>query len=254
MFTAGSREALRERLLEHARSSPAITAAALVGSAAAGTEDDWSDIDLALRLAQGAPQDLVAAEWTERLEREHGAAHHLDVWSGRTLFRVFLLPDSLQVDLSFWQPDDFRASGGPFHLLFGEAGEPEPATVPDPEHLVGMAWLHALHVRSALARGRLWQAATMLDGLREQLITLTCLRAGLPAHQGRGTDRLPRDMLAALAVTRPAAVQADAITRAFDAAAALLIDQASIDDPRLAERLREPVTLLVRSAAVSLSP
>jgi RimJ/RimL family protein N-acetyltransferase/predicted nucleotidyltransferase len=246
MFTAASREALRERLVEHARSSPEITAAALVGSAAAGAEDAWSDIDLALRIAPGADQDQVAAAWTALLVEQCGAVHHLDVRSGSTLFRVFLLRDSLQIDLSFWQPDDFRPTGGPFLLLFGGAGEPAPSTAPTPEHLLGMAWLHALHVRSALARHRLWQASTMLDGLREQLVSLTCLRAGLPAHQGRGTDRLPPDLLDALAATRPPAVRADDLTRAFAAATALLLEQAAIEDPGLAARLREPLALLVR--------
>jgi predicted nucleotidyltransferase len=95
MFTAPEREALRRRLVEHARSSAEITAAALVGSAAAGSEDAWSDIDLALRLAPGADPDAVAAAWTALLEEQHGAVHHVDVRSGATLFRVFLLRSGL---------------------------------------------------------------------------------------------------------------------------------------------------------------
>src|SRR4051794_30393457 len=254
MFTAAQRAALRDRLVEHARGSAEITAAALVGSAAAGSEDAWSDIDLALRLAPGADQDEVAAAWTTLLVEEHGAVHTLDIRSGATLFRVFLLPDTLQVDLSYWPPGEFRQSGGPFRLLFGSAEEPAPPAAPEPERLIGMAWLHALHVRSALARDRPWQAATMLDGLRNQLVALACLRAGLPAHQGRGTDHLAPDVLAALATTWPAAVQRDELGRAFAAAAELLLEQVGLDDPGLAARLRAPVALLVASATGAREP
>src|SRR3954447_19881630 len=82
MFTAAQRTALRDRLVEHARGSAEITAAALVGSAparsrgawsAAGSEDAWSAIAPPRRLAPGADRDEVAAAWTTLLVEEHGA-------------------------------------------------------------------------------------------------------------------------------------------------------------------------------------
>src|SRR5438045_5647188 len=91
MFTPEDRTRLRDALIAAARADPRITAAALTGSAAAGAEDRWSDIDLALSVAGGADPGRVVADWTERMYREGGAVHHLDVYLGDTLFRVFLL-------------------------------------------------------------------------------------------------------------------------------------------------------------------
>lgn len=114
MFSVAQREALLEQLVATSRGDPSVTAAAVVGSGAVGTEDEYSDIDLALRLTPGAVVRDVAESWTERLYREHHAAHHLDIWSNGALYRVFLLKNSLQVDLSFWPNEEFRATGPNF--------------------------------------------------------------------------------------------------------------------------------------------
>lgn len=141
------RARLREELIAAARADDDVVGAALVGSVAAGREDDWSDIDLVLQVARDVDPATVAARWTERLY-ERGAVDHLDVIAGGVLYRVFLLASSLQVDLSFWPEDTFRGTEPGFELLFGT---PQPATAPnDPEtgHLIGMGWLYALHARS----------------------------------------------------------------------------------------------------------
>src|SRR5690349_17290331 len=82
MFTPEDRTRLRDALVAAARADPRITAAALTGSAAAGAEDRWSDIDLAFSVAAGADTGAVVADWTERMYREGGAVHHLDVYRG----------------------------------------------------------------------------------------------------------------------------------------------------------------------------
>src|SRR4051794_4138981 len=82
MFTPEDRTRLRDALVAAARADPRITAAALTGSAAAGAEDRWSDIDLALSVAGDADSGRVVADWTDRVYREGGAAHHLDVYLG----------------------------------------------------------------------------------------------------------------------------------------------------------------------------
>ena len=153
MFTTGTREALRETLVAAARADDAVAAAALVGSGATGREDEWSDIDLVLRVAaDGEPAD-VAARWTAAMYATHGAVHHLDVVAGGVLYRVFLLAGSLQVDVSFWPYERFGETQPGFRLLFGETNPPAHLPPPDAGHLIGMAWLHALHARSAIARG-----------------------------------------------------------------------------------------------------
>jgi predicted nucleotidyltransferase len=92
MFTPEDRTRLRDALIAAARADPRITGAALTGSAAAGAEDRWSGIDLALSVAGAADHGRVVADWTEHMYREGGAVHHVDVHLGDTLFRVSCSP------------------------------------------------------------------------------------------------------------------------------------------------------------------
>ena len=158
IFTAEQRELLRTQLVSAAESDRNLCGAAHTGSAASGHLDRWSDIDLALCLRSTASHHQVVAEWTDRLYRSHDAVAHVDVMRGPTLFRVFLLKNTLQVDIAFWTADDFAAIGPNFKLIFGDAQPPRPSPQPTPQSLIGMAWLYALHVRSSLARGRTLQA------------------------------------------------------------------------------------------------
>src|SRR5438876_711599 len=151
MYTPEERERVRRELIAAARADPRITAAALTGSAAVGREDRWSDIDLAFGLSEDSQISSALDDWTARMYEEHGAVHHMDVRSGTWLYRVFMLANSLQVDLAFAPQGDFAAKAPTFQLLFGTAPE-RPSTPPSAEQLIGWAWLYALHVRSALAR------------------------------------------------------------------------------------------------------
>ena len=248
MFSQGERRDLRECLVAAARADERIGAAAVVGSAATDREDEWSDIDLAFRLAAGLEPADVADDWTRRMYEDHGAVDHLDVWSQSTLFRVFLLSSSLQVDLSFWPWGTFAASGTSFRLLFGEANKARPASSPTPETLIGMGWLYALHARSSIARGRKLQALYMVNGLRDHVVSLACLRHGLPADQGRGVDDLPPDVIKAIEAMLVRGLRRSELSTAFATAITALIDEAEQIDPGLASRLRQPARELVRTA------
>ncbi|ACQ81977.1 hypothetical protein Bcav_3735 [Beutenbergia cavernae DSM 12333] len=240
MFTVAERVRVRESLVEAARADPLVTAAALTGSAARDAEDAWSDIDLALRIDGAADPMEVAAAWTARMYADHDAVHHLDVWAGATLFRVFLLRSSLQVDIAFWADGDFGAKGPSWRLLFGTAGPPVDPRPADPESLVGTGWLYALHARASIARGRVIQAAYMLDGVRDQVVSLACARLDLPFVQARGADDLPAELRAAVADTMPRSIERPELERAFAVVARLLLDEAAHVDELLAERLAEP--------------
>lgn len=249
MFSQAERGDLRSCLVAAAREDERIRAAAVVGSAAADREDEWSDIDLAFRLAPDLEPAAVASEWTGRMYEQHDAVHHLDVWSQRALFRVFLLSSSLQVDLSFWPWESFAASGSAFRLLFGEANEPRRSSAPAPEGLIGMGWLYALHARSSIARSRSLQALYMVNGLRDQVVSLACLRHGLPADEGRGVDDLPPDAIVTISETLVLGLGRSELGLAFANALTALIDEAERIDPALASRLREPARELLRTAS-----
>jgi hypothetical protein len=61
---------------------------------------------------------------------EHLAIHHLDMIFGAWTYRVFLLPDTLQVDLAFVVETEFRALGPAFRLVSGKANEAQPVPLP----------------------------------------------------------------------------------------------------------------------------
>lgn len=179
----------------------------------------------------------------------HGATAHFDIWSGPTLFRVFLLRSSLQVDLSFWPSQSFAEAGGPFRLIFGQANEPAAAPVTDLESVVGMGWLYALHARSSIARGRSLQALYMINAMRDQVIHLACLRHELPPHQGRGVDDLPASITRVLADTVPQGLDHAELRRSFAGVTAALLVEVHHIDAGYASRLTAPLQELVRTSA-----
>ncbi|GAA1019615.1 MULTISPECIES: nucleotidyltransferase domain-containing protein [Amycolatopsis] len=214
MFKVAERVQIRDELIAAARQDVDIAGAALVGSTARGTEDRWSDIDLVLQLAENANEAAVVARWTRSLDEKFGVADTLDVISREGVrYRVFLLDSSLQVDVSFWPHELFRATEDGFQLVFGQANEPTSAPKPGREQVIGMAWLYALHARSAIARGRTWQAVLMLDDLRTQIIALECLRHGLNPWHGREVDQLPAPVLETLQDGRAVSVGLDELER-----------------------------------------
>lgn len=248
MFTVVERDRVRDKLVAAAKADPAIAAAGFVGSSAHGKEDRWSDVDLALGLAHGVDYDDLVAVWTESLYQDHGAVTHLDVWSGSTLFRVFLLPGTLQVDIAFWPAEDFGATGPRFELLFGAANDIEKTNPPAAANFVGWAWLYALHARSSIARRRVWQAEYMVSGMRDQVLALTCLRHDVAATQGRGMDDLPPEATAPITAALARSLDPAELSRAFTAACEALLSEIEYVDPEHAARLAPSVRELAASA------
>ncbi len=249
MFTAEERARLRSELLDDAAGDGRIAGAAITGSAAAGREDRWSDIDLAFAVAGGAGVAEVLSDWTARLYGRHGAVHHTDIQAGAWIYRAFLLPSTLQVDLAFVPEAEFRALAPSFRLMFGTAGEPRLAPPASAAGLIGLAWLYAVHVRSSIARGRLWQAEYMINGMRDQALTLACLRHGLPTAHARGVDQLPAEATGGWEDSLVRQLEPAELSRAFQAALAGLLREIVHADAEAAERLEAPLRSLAGTDA-----
>jgi hypothetical protein len=245
IFTADERERLRDELVSAAQNDANVCGAAHTGSAASSRLDRWSDIDLALCRASAASHEHVVAEWTDRLYSHHSAVAHVDVMRGATLYRVFLLKNTLQVDISFWRAEDFAAIGPHFRLIFGEGNPPSAAPQPNAHDLIGMAWLYALHVRSSLERGRILQAEYMLSGMRSHIGELTCLRCGVTAAQGRGLDDLPGAERDSLAACVPHSLEPSELKRAFRNTMQALLAEIRHVDVELEGRLSGPLRDIV---------
>lgn len=246
MFTTVERKRLRDELIQAACVDDEVVGAALVGSAATGREDAWSDIDLVLQIGSSANPKDVADRWKDALYDHYGAAHHLDIIAEGVLYRVFFLASSLQVDVSFWPEGQFRASEPSFKVVFGDHPERTEPREPDASREIGWAWLYALHSRSAVARGRTWQAIMMLDQLRDQLLVLACLRHGLNPHHGREADRLPSLILERLEQTRARTSSTPELARSHSGLVQMLVDEVPFHDPDLAKELSTPLHSLAR--------
>lgn len=242
MFSREEREQIRTALVLAAKADSNITGAAHLGSAAADRLDDWSDIDLALCISPSAAIEDVIAAWTARMYDDHGAVAHCNVRRGETLYRVFLLRSTLQVDLSFWPADRFRATGPKFKLIFGSANEPQPSTGDSTAELIGLAWLYGLHVRSSIARRRLLQAEYMLSNMRNRVIALACVREGLSTSEGRGFDDLSKDQKRRFAECYPLALDLEEFQRAFHRTLSALVNEIRLRDSDSAERAGPTLT------------
>jgi len=243
MFTTADRDALRETLIDAARADNRIVAAALTGSRALGQEDEWSDIDLAFALRPDADRSDVIDDWTARMYN-HGAVHHVDVIRGPAVYRVFMLANTLQVDIAFWPESEFGAIAASFRLLFGSGNSRPSVPSSSFEELVGMAWLYGLHARSSIARGRVWQAEYMISGMRDYVMALACLRHGLPPVYARGADRLPAPIVNTFNTTLVRSLDERELGRAFATVCDLLLTEANASDIKLGDRLASPVSAL----------
>jgi hypothetical protein len=185
-----------------------VVAGAAVGSLAVDGGDRFSDLDLTFGIADQVPIAEVLDDWTSRLIDERDAVHLVDLERGPTIYRVFLLPDALQFDLSLTPAVQFRPAGPRFRLLFGDTAPDDPEirtpsvagnmSIPTPfvaHDLFGWGVIYALHARACVERGRFWQAEHYVGALRDHALALACLRQGLPAAQARGYDDLPAEIL-----------------------------------------------------------
>jgi hypothetical protein len=237
VFSAQERDAVRAAILEAAQSDDRVSGGAITGSAAGGTEDKWSDVDVAFGVRQGASIDSLLADFTDLMYWRLGALHHVDVRAGNWIYRVFLLATTLQVDIAVAPQSEFGARAPTFHLVFGEAADlPQPSPA-GPEGLIGLAWLLALHVRSSLERGKLWSAEFFVSWLRDQILALACLRHGLPVSEARGVDRLPAEVKGPFEETLVRSLDEAELRRAFTAAVSCMLVEMRLADTTLADRI-----------------
>lgn len=238
MFTAKQRDHVRNYVLEMAQTDPRVTGGALIGSTAAGAEDNWSDIDVTFGIATGNAIETVIDDWTQVLEREFGVLNHFDLRSGSSIYRVFLLPDGLEIDVSVTPEGDFGARGPHFQTLFGSAQQLKATPPPDTRHIIGLSWHHVFHARSCIERNQPWQAEYWISEVRNHMLALSCLRLGESAAYARGVDKLPAAVTNPFADTLVRSLDEPELRRALAAATICLIAEIERWDATLCARLK----------------
>jgi hypothetical protein len=225
-------------VLRLAEGDDRVVAGAAVGSLALDDGDRFSDLDLTFAVADDVPVAAVLADWTTTLAGDLDAVQLAALERGPTVYRVFLLPGALQLDVSLTPASQFRPAGPRFRLLFGAtAAAAEPAAAASPPQLFiptpatagdlfGWGVIYALHARACIERGRLWQAEHYVGAVRDHALSLACLRRDLPAAQARGYDDLPADTLARFTRTHVETTAHEALRAALAASVAGLIEEA----------------------------
>ncbi|XUL88715.1 hypothetical protein ACQ86D_20410 [Streptomyces galilaeus] len=237
MFTPEQRDRTRARLLARAEADASIVGLAFTGSHAAGDGDRWSDTDLVLAV-QGEVTAAVA-RWTAWIYDEFDARHHWDLGvGGASVIRVFLLPGWVELDLTFTPESEFGARGPQWRTVFGNPHTQPAFAPPDRNTLIGFAWHHALHARICIERDRPWQAAHWINALRDQLITLACLRLDLPTAYSKGAHLLPDEVIAPLETTLVRSLTEPELRRALTATVTAATVELDLSAPELATRLR----------------
>ena len=246
MFTVEQRDALRESVLTLAEKDGRVVAGAAVGSLAVGGGDRFSDLDLTFAVADDVSVADVLDDWTRTLSNDVAALHLVDLVRGPTVYRVFLLPDGLQFDLSLTPAGRFTPAGPRFRLLFGEIAQSKESVLQKPPaagDLFGWGVIYGLHSRACIERGRVWQAEHYIGAVRDHALSLACLHRELPAVQARGYDDLPADILANFAGTHIDSLEPERLRAALSTAMKALLHEArqngvpSVD--AVAQRLSE---------------
>src|SRR2546422_1635210 len=246
MFDVEERDRVRNRIVQMSRADPRLVAGALVGSTAGSGGDIWSDLDLTFGLADGAAIDEVLADWTTRLANEFHAVPLFDLPHLSTIYRVFLLPNNLQVDSSFTPGNKFLGKGLKYDLLFGNALERDPAKLASAEQTFGLAVVYLLHARACIARGRMWEAEYCISAARDQALSLACHHRGLKTSYGRGFDDLPPETLKPFAETLVGSPERPQLLRALSKTIDELLHN-SQDVHELASRLESGLRELALS-------
>jgi predicted nucleotidyltransferase len=243
VFTVEERDRVRKRLLALAETDQNVPAAAITGSYVHGASDEWSDVDLAFAIRGDVAPALE--RWTEVLYRDFAAIHHWDLPWGSTIYRVFLLPDWLQVDISFTPAADFGPRGPNWRTVFGETVEIPPNAPVSHEELVGWAWVYARHAHTCIERRKPWQAEWSISGIRDNVLALASLRFGYITRYAKGADLLPAELTAPLEATLVRSLDEAELRRALAAAADALADELDRTDPQLSKTLRPMLRELV---------
>jgi hypothetical protein len=255
VFTVEQRGALLERVLLLGEHDERVVAGAIVGSLAVDAADRYSDVDLTFAVADRVPVAAVLDDWTTTLVGEDDAVRLVDLERGPTVYRVFLLPEALQLDLSMTPAGAFRPAGPRFRLLFGETAPDEPASASPhpgdlfigtpsvPADVFGWGVIYALHARACIERGRVRQAEHYVGAVRDHALSLACFREGVIPVQARGYDDLSASTLARFEGTRIGSIEPEALRAASAAAVdALLREGADAGLPHaevVMERLAE---------------
>lgn len=191
-----------DRLIGALQADERMVGAVLVGSGAIGFQDDESDIDVVAVVGPAHDTGAVYEQWPRIIAREFPVLHTFQSpFSIRNRLHGFLLDAFLELDLSFIDLAELRATHDRWRVLFDRTGSVQermaashlPRTDVETEYrwAFDAACFRVIHCHKALRRGQIWEAASLLDELRGLVFKLACLERFGVANAERLIDQLP---------------------------------------------------------------
>ena len=254
LFTAAERDATLQSLLERLEADPRLDAAFIAGSLGAETADRWSDLDVATVVGAGVAAEVVAKDWLERIRDAFGAVHHYRVEFGSTIVTGFLLPNGLEIDLSFTPTADLEV-WETVRVAFDRTGVATTAAAnpvawspsPDWTGEAGLTWHDVVHAAVAINRERPWRALLYLQRVRNRTLSLASERHGWDADEFARVDDLPAPERDPLLASLVGSFDTAALRASLRAATEAFLVELARGEPELARRLEGPLRLYVES-------
>jgi len=250
LFTEVERLAALEILLGAMRKDERLAGVLLVGSAAEGFDDRFSDIDLTVVVDDQFPVPILFAAWKNRIAELLPVVSTFEVhYADNMVLAGFLLDNFLELDIGFLGFTDLFAKRGRWKVAFDRTGQiddimlaswnnrTETSLETEYHHLLDSIWHYITHVTISLARGHKWRALHYLETVRTKVIELACIRRGFDPHHFRPVHQLPSYFLDELQETLLVDMADEEIYRALEKLTALFFTECHAIDQMLGNDL-----------------
>ena len=251
-YTPEERQQILDALLDALKGDGCITGVLVVGSAAVGFQDDYSDIDLSVVMATEADVEPVFRDWDGKIQALFPVVTRFETHYGPNSFLYgFLLDSLLELDIGFLCLNNLVARRPYWQIVFDRSGQiqtiMEASLVSKPTTLksarcqqsLESIWHYIMHCAICLRREQNWRAVYYLDMVRQQTIELAGLRLGLETKNYRQVDQFPADLLLSWQQSLPSDLSPGKIMRALQTAVQCFFDEAAIWERRSGGRLTD---------------
>jgi len=227
-FSSEERADILNRILDALKTDDRIAGVLIVGSGAVGFDDDYSDIDLSVVVAEEDNVHPVFCKYREIFEKLLSIIGHFEVVYGNYSYLHGFFTDSfLELDIGFVCLSELVAKRGRWKVAFDRSSKIEEIMQSSwknkaPQDIkaiylrrINSIWHYIIHVVVALKRNQQWKALHYLEGIRNQTIELAGLHKGLVTDNFRQVDQMPKDFLSGLQQTLVICLDANEIMRAL---------------------------------------
>jgi predicted nucleotidyltransferase len=228
VYTHVEREEILNCILTSLKTDERIAGVLIVGSGAVGFDDEYSDIDLSVVVADDNNVHPVFCDYGETIEKLLSIIGHFEVKYGvHSYLHGFLTDNFLEIDIGFVCLSELTARKGRWNVAFDRSGRIEEIMQSSWEkrpqkdikgiylYRINSIWHHIIHVVIALKRNQPWKALHYLERVRNQTFELAGLRMGLEVDNFRQVDPMPEDFLSGLKQTLVISLDANEIMRAL---------------------------------------